>query len=298
MIKKFLPFLVLIIGLLFIPQSGQADKISLKIGYASNSLQSGDINTWVNSYNSLWKDWQIQKGGQLTGGFEPLSYGPSYDLELRIPIFKGFAINLGGTFLQSAREGRITFVNPANQQEETQFMKNSVSAVPITIGFSLSIPLPVFPRLVFFAGGGRHIIFARYRIEESYEANFTFAGHAYKYWFNRSDKFRSEALGFYASGGIEFHVVPFLALVVEANRTWSKVDGFKGTHSFDNYLGQNESGKVSLYYYESSEFGLGAYYPVLEGHKVRPDTSDIRNIRQGQLNFSGLSIKIGIRFIF
>lgn len=296
--KKILFFSLLFIMLLLLPQYSQADKVGIKFSYLSNSISSGDINTWIDSYNSLWKDWQAQKGGQLTGQFEPIVYGPSYEFELRIPIFKGFALNFSGTYLKAVKEGQVEYSNPSSQQNETHFVKNNVTAIPFKIGFSMSIPLPVFPRLVFFAGGGRHIVFVRYQLQESYEAEFTWMGENFVYWFDRSDKLASEALGYYASAGIELNVLQFMSVVMEAERTWTKVDGFKGSHSYNNYLDQNEGGKSSLYYYESDQFNLGKSYPVLAGQRVRPDTSSFQNIRQGQLNFSGLSFKFGIRFKF
>jgi len=296
--KRILSFALIFILFFLLCQQSRADKVGLKFSYTTNSISNGDINTWIDSYNSLWNDWLAQKGGQLTGQFEPIQYGPSYELELRIPIFKGFALNLSGTYLASVKEGRVEYSNPASQQNETHFVKNHVTAVPLKIGFSLSVPLPVFPRLIFFAGGGRHIVFVRYRLWESYDADFTLEGQTFEYWYDQSDDLSSEALGFYATGGVEFNIFQFVSIVIEAERTWTKVDGFKGSHSYDDYLDQKEGGKSSLYYYESSQYGLGKSYPLLSGQRVRPDESSFQNIRQGKLNFSGISFKFGIRFKF
>ena len=103
--------------------------------------------------------------------------------------------------------------------------------------------------------------------------------------------------------------------MIEAEKIWSKADGFKGPHSFkgehglleaeiegdpnkdlDIYFEENE--KAYLYYYESDKFGSEKHYSILTGHKKRPEGSDIRNLRQGEFDLSTFSFKIGFRFKF
>ena len=284
--------------ILLFPLNSFADKIQFRISYNLNSIEKGDINRWVDSYNTLWTDWAAQSGGQISGEFKPIKYGPSYEFELRIPLYKGFALNLSGSWLGAGEEGRVNLENTAITQSESQFIRNKVTAIPLKIGFSMAIAIPVFPRLKFYAGVGRHIVFIRYRLTETYQADFVSIGQEFHYWYEKTNDFKSEALGFYASAGAEFEVFRFADVVIEAENIWSRIDGFKGTHSYKDYLDTEEGGKASLYYYESDQFGLNKFYPVLSGHKDRPDSSSINNIRQGELNLSGLSIKFGIKFKF
>jgi hypothetical protein len=99
--------------------------------------------------------------------------------------------------------------------------------------------------------------------------------------------------------------------VLEIEKIWSTVDGFKGAHFYD-YITTldgtvdeknsfSEEGKASLYYYENKIKNLPLlenYYEFFVGHIDTPDDESIRNLRSGELNFSTLSLKFGIRFKF
>ena len=59
-----------------------------------------------------------------------------------------------------------------------------------------------------------------------------------------------------------------------------------------------ENGKATLYYYEATQFDSPTEYPVLTGHIDPPDNERFTNLRQGELNFSRFSVKLGVRFKF
>lgn len=294
--KRVLLLFIAVLFLFFRPVS--AEKISLKLSFNTNFIGDGDINTWVESFNSLWTDWQNSKGGQLRGEFVPIHYGNSYELELRIPIVAGFALNLSGTRHSSQKEGQIFYVNEGGDQEETHAINNKVTAIPFKIGFSYSMALPYVSDLYVNANIGRHIVFVQYKNIEKYEAIFFSTGNEFAYWFEKDTKFNSESLGFYASLGLEYDLVRFIAFTAEVEKVWSNVDGFKGPFTYTSFDVPNESGKASLYYYESNQWDLNRSFSTLSAHEKKPEEDYIRNIRQGKLNFSGISLKIGIRFKF
>ena len=298
MIKRTRSFLLLIALLLFIFHPALAEKISLKLSLNTNFIKNGDINTWVESFNSLWTNWQNSRGGQLSGKFEPINYGGTYEVGIRVPILEGFALNLSGTRLSSQEEGEIFYKSTGGEQEETHLISNKVSATPIKVGFSYSMALPYIPYLYVNANIGRYIIFVKYESNEKYEAIFSDVGNEFSYWFERDNKFNSESLGYYASLGLEYDLAQFFAITAEIENIWANVDGFKGPFTYRSFDTQNESGKATLYYYESSQWNRNQYYPVLSGHEKNPEVENIRDLRQGKLNFSGISLKIGIRFKF
>ena len=275
-----------------------AENISFKFSFNTNNIQRGDIFTSTESFNTLWQDWKNSKGGSLNGRFDPITYGYNYELELRIPIFSGFALNMGGSRLKSTSEGIIDFEQTSGTQTETHFLKNDILVYPFKIGFSYMFRLPFFSNLSIGIGGGRLIIFSKYKTFERYELDFLESEEGFNYWYERSNSYKSEALGLYASATLEYELFKFMAVVLEAEQKWAKIDGFKGPSSYKNFDGIDENYKASLYFYESNQWDLGNHYSILMGHKDRPDSEDIRNIRQGELNFSGYSFKVGIRFIF
>lgn len=295
-------FIIFLLFLFSAVQPGWSEQISLKFSFKTNNIADDDLNAWINSYNNLWRDWQDAQGGELTGAYVPLSYGPGFEVEVRIPIFKGLALDFGGgTKFSDAQEGTITLENSATTQIETQYIKNQISAIPFKIGFSYSLALPMLPRLHFFAAGGRQITLIKYSTWNDYTYDRTISGIEYAYWFKKENVYNSESLGYYASLGIEFDIIKYIAVVAEAEKTWAKTDGFKGSNSYSGFLGTtefNRGGNVSLYYYEDDPLNLGYNYPILEGHKNRPEEGVYENLRQGILDFSNFSFKIGIRFKF
>ncbi|MBN1271565.1 MAG: hypothetical protein JXB26_04770 [Candidatus Aminicenantes bacterium] len=289
--------------LLFIPlllsagMSLRAESISLRFTYNYGNINGSDINTWINSYNTIWTDWQALNGGTLEGEFSPLPSFTSYEGEIRFHIFSGLSLNLAASQFSYRKEGTVNYVNEADNQDETHFIKNNLKVIPIKIGFSFSYP--VLPKLYVYINAGRHIVFVTYKSREEYSAIFNPSGKEFVYWYTYDFDFRSQGLGYYAALGLEFDVLKFVSLTAEAENIWSKTDGFKGDYTkefYDSTL--DEEGKASLYFYESTEWGTGNSYSVLTGHKERPENPDITNIRRGEIDLSGLSLKFGLRFKF
>ena len=301
--------LVLLIAIMLVVSSPLAgEKISFKISYNTASINKGDLNTWIDSYNTFWNDWQAISNGQLEGRINPLNYGPKYEVEIRIPLFAGIAFNLCGSHFKKAEEGTISFVHGTLVQTEKDFIRNEIQGIPIKIGVSYSLALPFSDKFHLFAGVGRHITFLKYKFNGDTELQI---GQSMIYTLKRDYTYNSEALGFYATLGAEYDLIKQIAIVVEVEKVWSKADGFKGPFISDFYDPfENsrvvEEGKASLYFYEYKPRWNSTYYYSLTGNKVRPkDPEDypvgieeIKNIRQGEFNLGTFSFKIGIRFKF
>lgn len=298
--------LFIVLSMVSSPLAGE--KISLKISYNTASVSKGDLNTWIDSYNSYWRDWQSYNNGQLEGQFNPVKYGPKYEVELRIPLIAGFAFNLCGGHFRSAEEGSVSFVHGTLSQTEKDFMRNEIRGVPIKIGLSYSYAPPFSEKFSLLAGLGRHIAFLKYKFNGESELKI---GQSNIYTLKRDFSYNSEAIGFYATIGVEYDLIKQIAIVVEAEKVWSKADGFKGpflTDFYDPFSNSRdiEEGKASLYFYEYKPRWNESYYSSLTGHKKKPEKpddypvgiEDIKNIRQGELDLSTFSLKIGIRFRF
>lgn len=276
----------------------KAEKISFRLTYHNLSLPQSDLDSWISSYNQMWKDWSAQKGGSTSGEFLPPNYNSMTELGINITIFSGFSLCLSGSKFSSKEEGRIVYTNNETNQEETHFLKNKISGYPFKIGFQYTYTLPFLETIGIFAGAGRHLIFIKYQTAEDYEARFNVLGKEFVYWFERDNTYHSEALGLYLNGGVEYSPVKYITFIAGFEKIWNKVDGFKGPFSYKDYSGEEESGKASLYYFESNQWGLNKYYQVLSGREVRPEEPSVRNVRQGQFDFSSFSFKIGLRLNF
>ncbi len=299
--KKIPVLLVLIFALLF-TSPVYAEKISLKLSFNTNSYGEGDLETWIPSLNTQWRDYSTEHPGTASGEFVAPAYGPNIEIELRIPIFKGFGLNFAGSRLSGIEEGEITYRREDGNQEETQYLLNDVSGLNLKIGFSYAAELPFLEGLHIFGNVGRHLIYAKYKVEDQYQLTILAYGREFLYESRQENSYSSDSLGWYAGLGVEYDVIQHVAIVFEIEKIWSKVDGFKGTHQYkfyqDGVLVIDDPGKASLYYYEDQMFGLENYYEILKGHIDTPDDESIRNLRSGEFDFSTLSLKFGIRFKF
>ena len=288
--KRLTFFIILFFTTAFIHLQGES--VSFRLSYGSYSNDLGDINKWINSLNSLWSDWKNTVGGNLSGQFDNLNYKPRLEGELRIKIFSGLALSFAASYSSYREEGTVNYQSKDGNENATHFLFNEVKAIPLKAGISFSIP--VYSRINVSVNAGRHIIFVSYSTQENYEYNFT--GPGIDHWFKRDTEFHSESLGFYLSAGVEYELTKFLSIGIEGEKVWSKVDGFKGPYSFKDYKNTSQTGKASLYFYQKENPFLNQYYSYLEANKKRPEEPGLLDLRQGIFNFSGFSIKIGLRF--
>jgi hypothetical protein len=274
----------------------RAERVSVRLSLRTYAAPEGDLDAWLSSYNALWTSYGAKYGGSVQGAFQPPQLGSDWEVELRVPLFAGLALDAAGSIVNGASDGLVRFQDASGSHVESDAILNDVKAVPLRLG--LSFTLPVWNNLRLCAGIGRHVVFARYRTEQSYEAVFKTPKQDYRYWFKRATTFRSESLGGYWTLGLEYLVLPFLAIGIDAEKDSSRMAGFKGTTEYSDHTGRNESGKTSLYFFESDEFDEDIPTVVLAGRSERPAGDRYRNVRQGELDFSGFSLKIGLRFLF
>jgi hypothetical protein len=299
---KRIPALLILIILILFANPLSAEKISLKMTFNANSYTEGDLETWIQSLNTQWRDYSSEYPGSITGEFLAPTYGANIEMELRIPIFKGFGLNFAGSRLSGSEEGEVIYRRDDGTQEETQYLLNDVSGLNLKIGFSYAQELPILKGLHIFGNVGRHVIFAKYNMENISTSTVEALGRQFLYEARQENSYSSDRLGWYAGLGVEYDVIEHVAMVFEIEKIWSKVGGFKGAHQFkfyqDEVLVIDDIGKATLFYYEEQMFGLDKYYEILYGHINQPESESIQNLRSGELNFSTLSIKFGIRFKF
>lgn len=299
--KRIVPAAIAVLCLALSANPVQAETIGLRFSYGPTALDGDDINSWIRATNALWAVWTERTGGRMEGGFSELTFDPGFEGELSFRILRGLSFRLGGGRLQSRAQGTVFLSGAAEGHSETHILSNRLSAAYAKLGLVFSHP--VIGNLSAHIGGGRHLAFVKYESRENYEARFTFLGREYVYWYSKDNTFRSEALGAYALFGLEYTVFNHIGLVVDVENVWSKVDGFKGPFSYTRMGPEDETvfqekGRASLYFYETRPAGLDTHYPVLSGHKDRPEGDAFRGVRQGVFDFSGMSVRFGLRLKF
>lgn len=297
------PALIILVFTLFFTHPLYAEKISLKLSFNLNSYSEGDLETWIASRNTLWTDYATEYPGTSAGEFMAPGYGSNIEIELRIPVYKGFGLNLSGSRLSGEEEREVTYTRAGGSQTEAQYLLNEVSGLNLKIGLSYAAELPFLSGLHLFGNVGRQLMYAKYNVIDNYTLTTEAFGREFTYEINQENSYKSDSLGWYAGLGVEYDVISYVTVVLEVEKIWSKADGFKGSHDKKTLQDgvplpdESESGNASLYYYEDRLLNLDTYYAILKGHIDKPE-DDFRNLRSGLLNFSALSFKFGVRFKF
>jgi hypothetical protein len=103
---------------------------------------------------------------------------------------------------------------------------------------------------------------------------------------------KGEGIGFHGGMGFELDVAKSIAFVVEGYGRYAKIKGFKGEWSSDSY-GVRDSMRGSLYYYElDSPYG---WFPCIGIYDEVPGGVNRRNVRDAALDFSGFTVRIGVK---
>lgn len=299
--KRFIPAVFAGFILALGAPAAAAESIGLRLSYGPPTLSGGDVNSWIRASNNLWSDWAVQTGRRMDGRISEMGFDAGPEAELSIRLYGGLSFRIGGGRLQSRSEGSILLLGSAQDQSESYAMSARMTAVYAKIGLVYSYP--IVGNLNAHIGGGRHLSLLKYESWENYEARFAIFGRDYVYLFEKTGTFRSEGLGYYALFGLEYTVFKHVGFVIDVENIWSRVDGFKGPLTYRR-LGPAdereyvESGGASLYFYESRPAGLDSFYSVLSGEKNRPEGETARAVRQGIFDFSGTTVRFGLRLKF
>jgi hypothetical protein len=250
----------------------------LFVSLGANYLSGGEINHaiqgLVDYYSSIL-------GTPYSGEVKPPHLGYSFCLEIFFPLNEHFSLGLGADYLLNEKETRIEL---GNSPTSDLFVANpKAQALPIRISLSY---YPISS--VYFKIGGEYY-FARYTYLYRYRS-----GDYFQEWLGES-----KANGMGIAGGIGFiqRLNNNLSLFIEATGRYAKIDGFRGKNDYKESTGYEFSEEGSLYSYDIRITGDKSY-PVIFIRNKKPSESGVTNVRLATVDFSGLSLRAGIKFRF
>jgi hypothetical protein len=214
-----------------------------------------------------------------TRDVKPVHYGFSFGGEISISLTSRLSLGLGIESIRGKKENLVDF----SQVMQTHILKirPELSAIPAGIFVSYSI----IPDL--YIKGGFSYYFANcsyfYQIQDQ-EQSQEWKGEA-----------SAQGLGLQGGLGFTWSFTPRLRLVVELVGHYAKIDGFQGKDTFQSNSGQTlvEEGTLYLLQAEVSE---QQSYPLLFIRESKPHEAGVIDAREAQIDFSGVSLKIGLRF--
>lgn len=203
--------------------------------------------------------------------------------EFSFPVTDGLFVGLGADYLQGRSSSEVSY----KRQEGADVLKTDphVRALPLKAGLFF-YPIPNF-----YVKGSLQVIFAK-------------AGYGYRYegeddWQEWKGEASGLGLGGEAAAGGEWMLFPGAVLVAEAGYRRARIGGFKGADTFKESDGWTHTEEGRLYAYQAALPGLEqTSYPLMFIRAKRPAEAGISDARDAVIDFSGVSLRIGIKVVF
>jgi hypothetical protein len=263
------------------PQEDQPQsppRFTLSITAGGNYLHGGDFNLGIIGFSDLTED---ILGIQGEGNIDPVHWGYVIGIETSFSISPTLFWGIGIEHFQASNESQMDYSLGATST--TLIVQPNINATPVSVFLSYN---PV-PRL--YVKGGISYYFAG--------CSYTYLFHADDLTAQRMGKANGHGLG--VMGGIGFlnSLSSSLSFVVEITGRLAKLQGFSGEEEFQDFTGSTGTEEGTLYLAQVQVLEERTH-SVLFIRETRPNEAGIISAKEAQIDLSGLSLKIGLRFHF
>ena len=280
--KRFVFFLVLSIA----AAQSFGMEFSLKIAGGVSFIQPQEINTVLQSWEEYWitRAEQTNTWNYLGGEVSTLKLGYDFEIELIFTFTPRLAIGLSSGYVFSdVSEGATTLTIEKVLGTFDHVKPTKISAIPLILSGYYIQPVNSSLSLFFRAGGGP--MWAKY-FERDGNKNIDKESYSYTRSISASAQGQIYLLGL----GIVFEAESGIRFFMEGSWRKATITGFSGENK------QEETG--ALYYVEEYDSGLDLWQAKYQIFAEPPSGENYREVRQGTVNFSGFSVKIGIMIKF
>jgi hypothetical protein len=256
-----------------------ADRISLLLFGGANLAAGGDLNTGAQGLADLYAGTIGVPGDTRVA---PAKLSLLYGGEIAFPIASGLFITLGAEYHQCAKE---TLVSYAKSGTTDKFTAN-----PGFQGLPLKLGMTFYPVEFIYVRLGASYYFAKASYFYRYEHD--------KFWQEWQGEATGQGLGFWGGLGLEWSLSGALAFVFEATGQFATITSFVGTGTVTDSTATGtvtEEGK--LYAFNSRTSNQTSYPLAFIRNKV-PAEAGVENAREASVDFSGISIRAGIKIKF
>ncbi|MBM3297066.1 MAG: hypothetical protein FJY83_05630 [Candidatus Aminicenantes bacterium] len=264
-----------------------AEALTLKAYFGANCLDGGEFNSgqkgWAEFYEIIFGLLSYAAGSEV----RPAEFGLTGGGEVFYRIGRSLRAGLGVGVIQSSQKSDIAFTPAAAGREPlTYTAETRMIAVPVTV--NLYYFLPAKGRLAFgvHAGLGPHPAwgYASQRLSET-------SGD----WTLNEFKVQGGGLGFQGGLGLEYVLSRGLAFTLEARGRYAVFSNFKG-----DVVKSDSSGWTSsvggLLWNERLDLGALGSVDILDVSETKPSGSVMSDVRRTRVDFSGVSLILGVVF--
>lgn len=275
-------------ALILLPGMVFADgKISLRLQGGWTYISGGDVNHGTQAFF----DYNEARWPASTGGYRVVHNGYEFGGDIVFKITSRLGVGVGGGYLQISRASSMYLDDPeiatvyAGVDAEPR-----LSAVPLRASIHLTAPLST--KFNFHADvGTSYYLNARYS-DEWFLGIWTFEDlSSYIHSTTRAQKNKTP-IGFQGGIGLEYELRHELFVYLDARGRYARFSGWHGSSVLEsNY--ETPVSEHGILYYESVPMLTGS--PRLIMVQSSPPDGPGGEPRQAVVDFSGLSLQIGIR---
>lgn len=243
-----------------------------------NHVRGGDLNLGIKGLADLYED---ILGIQGESKIDSVHLGYVLGLEVSFPLSEKLFWGLGAELFQGKNKSQVDY--PQGTSSSILLIKPNLRATPINLTLSF---YPVSNLYIkgcisyFFAGCSYAYLYQTEILTQQWEG-------------------KSKAQGFGLSGSLGFSksYSSNLSLFAELTGRLAKIDGFKGKENFHDSSGKISTQEGTLYLIQTQVLEERTH-SVLFIRKTRPNEAGVIAAKGAQIDFSGISLKIGLRFHF
>jgi len=239
-------------------------KLSINIKWGPRYISIGDINKHLEAFDNYLSEMTSYEGGKIKG---LNNYNKTFEGGLRLDVSSKFAIGVGIEEISEKNESRFEFTDPFPLYNMVNFhtisTKSEVSTVNLKLGTYYTIPL--LRRINLILNGGIDYYISKASLYKYHKIDPT--GFFIPEWpYEKEEKYDISAgrFGFHGGIGFEYRIVDDLSIVLEFQGRYARMKNLKGT-------------KI-----------------IAE----RPWEDEFRNVWEAVLDFSGYSLRLGIKLNF
>ena len=261
--------------------------VSIKFYGGGSYLSGGDINEHLMGINNRWNDLSFID----FKGPEPKYMHMGFNLggEAIINVSPRLGIGFGAGYMQASKVNKLKSIwYGIYQYEDTHNPKMSV--IPLTLSMYCYLPMGKRINFAVIAGAGYYL--------GKFNWNYDWVMSEGVSSYEEMWKGKSNALGFHGGLGLEFNFSSRIAFVIEGIGRYAKLSRLKGEFTSELKTGEVIADTVKdsvLWYYDYHVYFTNKEYPTLHIGRDKPSGSEYKNVREGEINLSGFSIRAGIR---
>ncbi len=260
---------------------------SMKFHGGMSYMGIGDMNDALQGTSDYYKD---LPNVDIEEDLIPVHWGIDIGGELIINFSSQIGIGFGGGYIQVSKETVVDVIWEGSPYKDTAHPKATL--IPLTFSFHLGLPLGNIMSFVLNAGAGYYL--GTIQWQYSWDSEY----HDYE----ENWKSKSNTIGFHGGLGLEFNFSRNLALVIEGFGRYAKLKSLQGDFTWKRDFFGHEEGIIEealLWYYDWRSSDTGKEYPRIDfDDDVPVETSLQRNIREGEVDLTGFSVRLGIKIKF